>query len=287
MASHSYPVPSLCPQPVRAASRIAWDWSAPLWWLFLSLAGVACVVLVLPTLIVVVSSFNAARFLTFPPRGFSLQWYEALLRNRQLIEAVQLSLTVAAITVALDLLVGIPAAFALARGRFRGRDLLAAFLLAPLMLPQLVVGLALLAYYLRLGVPLSLPPLVVGHVLVTLPYVVRVATAAVTQLDVAQEEAAASLGANRLQAFWYVMLPRLWPGVAAGSAFAFVSSFDNLDVSLFIAGQRNETLPVKLFQLLVFDIDPVVGAFSTLQIAAVFVLVLVLDRLVGLRRIAA
>ena len=180
---------------------------------------------------------------------------------------------------------GLMTAFPLARGRFKARDAVLAFTLAPLMLPSVVLGIALLFFFGFLGVRLTLVTLVVSHILITFPYVTRTCTAALFHADPVLEEAGFSLGATRWQTLWHVTLPLLLPGVAVGAGFAFIESFDNLALSIFVAGQRQETLPMRLFQLLITDIDPVVAAVSTILIAASFLLLFVLTRLAGFRQL--
>lgn len=251
------------------------------------LAAVSLVGLVFPSVLVIVSSFNASDFLSFPPQGWSWRWYAAMANNREVRQAAVLSLKVAAPVVLADLLLGVPAAFALARGRFRGRDAVTTFILSPLMLPGIVVGIGLLFFYMILGLALSFPLLVISHVVVTLPFIVSMTTARLATLDPTYEEAALNLGATQAQKFVYVVLPQLWPGIAAGAAFAFLLSFDNFTVSLFTASDRLRPLPILLFYLLRYDINPMIGAVSSLEIALAVVVLLVGGRLLGLARVAS
>jgi putative spermidine/putrescine transport system permease protein len=252
--------------------------------------GLLCIVallgLVFPSLLVVVSSFNASEFLTFPPQGWSLRWYAAMAGNWEVRQAAALSLKVALLVASIDLLLGVPAAFPLTRARFRGREALMTFILSPLMLPGLVIGIGLLFFYMLLGFALSFPLLVISHVVVTLPFIVSMTSARLATLDPTYEEAALSLGASQVQKFVHVVLPQLWPGIAAGAAFAFLLSFDNFTVSLFTASDRLRPLPIVLFYLLRYDINPMVGAVSSLEITLALVVLVVGSRLLGLARIA-
>jgi len=250
------------------------------------LCTVSLVGLVFPSILVVISSFNASEFLTFPPQGWSLRWYAAMAQNWEVRQAALLSLKVALLVVALDLMLGVPAAFPLVRSRFRGRDFLMTFILSPLMLPGIVIGIGLLFFYMLLGLALSLPLLVISHVVVTLPFIVSMTSARLVTLDVTYEEAALNLGASQVQKFAHIVLPQLWPGIAAGAAFAFLLSFDNFTVSLFTASDRLRPLPIVLFYLLRYDINPMVGAISSLEIALALVVLLTGSRLLGLARIA-
>ncbi len=252
--------------------------------------GVLCAIsltaLVFPSLLVVISSFNASDFLTFPPQGWSLRWYSAMVRNWEIRQSALLSLKVAALVVVLDVVIGVPAAFPLVRSRFRGRDFLMTFILSPLMLPGIVIGIGLLFFYMLMGLALSFPLLVISHVVVTLPFVISMTSARLSTLDVTYEEAALNLGASQVQKFVHIVLPQLWPGAAAGAAFAFLLSFDNFTVSLFTASDRLRPLPIVLFYLLRYDINPMVGAVSSLEIALALLVLLVGSRLLGLARIA-
>ncbi len=253
-----------------------------------ALAAVAVftgVLLFLPTVVVILASFTSTAYLSFPPAGFSLRWYARLLASTEILRAARTSVIVAGLATLGALALGVLTAFPLVRGRFRGRDALLAFTLAPLMLPSIVLGIALLFFFGFLQVRLSLATLVVSHVLITFPYVMRTSAAALTQVDPALEEAASNLGASAWQTLGHVTLPLLAPGLAVGAGFAFIESFDNLALSIFVAGQRQETLPMRLFQLLVSDIDPVVAAVSTALIAASFLLLLMVYRLAGFRQV--
>lgn len=250
------------------------------------LSAVSLAGLIIPSLLVIISSFNASEFLTFPPQGWSLRWYSAMARNYEVRQAALLSLRVAVAVVVFDLLLGILAAFPLVRSRFRGRDLIMTFLFSPLMLPGIVIGIGLLFLYMLLGLSLSFPLLVASHVVVTLPFVVSMTSARLTTIDVTYEEAALGLGANQIQKFLYILLPQLWPGIAAGTAFAFLLSFDNFTVSLFTAGDRLRPLPIVLFYLLRYDINPLVSAVSSLEIVLALVILVLGARLLGLVRIA-
>src|SRR2546428_10801554 len=190
--------------------------------LLAAVLAVFCVVsllaLVFPSVLVVITSFNASDFLTFPPQGWSLRRYAAMAKNWEVRQAAWLSLKVAALVVAIDLLLGVPAAFPLTRARFRGRDFLATFILSPLMLPGIVIGIGLLFFYMLLGLSLSFSLLVISHVVVTLPFIVSLTSARLTTLDPTYEEAALNLGASQVQKFIHIVLPQVWPGGGARGA---------------------------------------------------------------------
>ena len=250
-----------------------------------AVSAVALVYLLLPTLIIVGASFTASDFIAFPPEGLSLRWFGRLWELEAVRAAAARSLGIAVAATAVAVALGVAAAFPLVRGRFPGREALNAVLMSPLVLPSLVYGLAALIFASALGIPLSIPVLVLSHVAIIVPYVIRTTAASLALLDPQLEEAARSLGANVWRTFLHVVLPNLLPGIATGGAFAFITSFDNLTVSLFLAGPRVETLPIRLFAMIEFDLDPAAAAISTVLVLITLVVVLIAHRAVGLTRI--
>jgi len=245
------------------------------------LATVGIAGLVIPTLIVAVTSFDTQEFIGFPPRGFSLARYREMFQSSVILRSAQISAVTSAFTVMIGAVLGVPAAIALVRGEFRGKALVTAFLLSPIMLPGIVIGVAMLVFSSALGLRLSLPLLVLSHVVFTLPFVVRLTMARMERIDRQLEDAARNLGAREWQVFRHVLLPQLWPGIAAGAAFAFLISFDNLSVSLFMAPVRQRPLPIELFYLMRFDLDPVVAAVAALQFLIALCLLLFFGRKLG------
>jgi putative spermidine/putrescine transport system permease protein len=243
-----------------------------------TLAGIGLLSLIVPTLVVVIESFDTRRFIAFPPQGFSLARYQAVLHSDVLLSAAGLSLVCALITVSIDLLLAVPAAVALVRGRFRGRDVVTTFLLAPIMLPGIVIGVSILIFYSIFGASQSLLLMVLSHVVFTLPFVLRLTMARMERTDATLEEAAEGLGASYWQTFRFVLLPQLWPGIIAGGGFAFLNSFDNLTISLFTAPIRNRPLPIELFYMTRFDLDPRVSAIAAIEFLFALLLVAVADK---------
>jgi putative spermidine/putrescine transport system permease protein len=241
--------------------------------------------LLLPTLIIVFASFTASEHIAFPPQGLSLRWFVRLWEIPEVRVSAWRSLYVALGATAVSIGLGVAAAFPLVRSSFPGREALNAFLMSPLILPSLVYGLAALMFVSAVGVPLSIPVLVLSHVAIVVPYVIRTTAASLVLLDPDLEEAARSLGANTWQTFLRVILPNLLPGIATGGAFAFISSFDNLTVSLFLAGPRVETLPIRLFAMINFDLDPAAAAISAVLVVVAFAVVLLAHWALGLSRI--
>jgi putative spermidine/putrescine transport system permease protein len=241
--------------------------------------------LLAPLVVVVVASFNSADFLSFPPSGFSLRWYRALWESEVWGDSFRLSVLLTAVVTPLALLIGTLAAYALVRYSFPGKGLVATLVMAPLVMPQIVLGIALLNYFSLLGLVGSMTGLILGHLVVTLPFTVRLVSISVHNLDPALERAAQNLGATPLQTFWRVTLPLLRPGIVAGAIFAAIISFGELAVTLLIAGARTTTLPLRIFNYTEYNFDPTINAVSTIFVVLALVLIIALDRLIGLVRI--
>jgi putative spermidine/putrescine transport system permease protein len=240
--------------------------------------------LLAPILIVVPVSFSAAAFVVFPPRGLSLRWYANFLTSRELTEALWLSVRLAVTVTLAATVTGTLAALALTRYRLPGREAIRTFLMAPIVLPGIVLGIALLIFLNRTPLAQTFGGLFAAHLVVALPYVVRTVAATLEGSDRIVEEAAASLGAPPLAVFWTVTLPLIKPGVIAGAMFAFITSFDELVVSLFLTGPRLSTLPVQIYNYIEFASDPTIAAISVLLIAFTTAVVLLVERVVGFTR---
>jgi len=247
-----------------------------------ALATLGYVFLLSPVVIVVAVSFSADNFLNFPPSGWSLRWYGAVMDNDGLLAAMRTSALLAACVTGLALLVGLPLAWAIARGRTPGWMLTVAT--APLLLPTLVIGLGLLLALHPFGLIATWPGLVLGHLVVVLPFVVRIMTTALLTTSVQLESAAAALGATPFRVFRSVTLPLAAPGAMASAALAFLLSFDETVISLFLVGPRLTTLPVELFRYTQNRTDPLVAALSVALIIVTLVVVVAVERLVGFTR---
>lgn len=252
---------------------------------------IACgaALIIVPLVLTLYLSVFDEKLIVFPPRGYTLGWYPAILPNFG--DAIVTSLELGAFSVVGSLLVGVPAGIGLARHRFRGRGAISMLLLAPLTVPGIALGLAafiaLVAVDETLGTAVtgSMLGLVLAHMMITTPWVVRLCLASLTNHDRSAEEAAASLGAGPLRVIWRVTLPAMRAGIIAGALFAFVISFENLELALFLTGPGVTTLPVAVLQYLEYHIDPLVSAVAVAQIIAVAALLLVLDRFVRLGQV--
>ncbi len=244
----------------------------------------ACVTFMLvPLAVVVASSFSASEFLVFPPRGFSLRWYEEILGSREYTGAAWTSLRLAAVVTALSLLIGTAVAIALVRGRIPGARALVALFLSPLVLPTIIFGIGLLMVFSHYGDGPSFTALAVGHVVVTLPYVVRTVAAVLEGADPSVEEAARTMGANAWQRYWHVVIPQCRAGMLAGAFFAFNISFDEAVIALFLRVPGSETLPLTIYSKLEFSPDPSVAAASSVLIGLTVLLVVLMERALGIQ----
>ncbi|WP_051356496.1 ABC transporter permease [Azorhizobium doebereinerae] len=239
--------------------------------------------LLLPIAIIFVFALNPTPYIEFPPVGVSLKWFDKFFASSQFMSALLLSLEVAALTTVAATVLGASAALGIARGNVPGSRAITAIMLSPLMLPAILTGLALFQTYVLMDVGRPLWGLVVGHCLVTVPYVVRTTLAVLHNFDLRLEEAARNLGASPQRTFFEITLPLIKPGVIAGGIFAFIVSFDQFPVSLFLVSPGQETLPITLFNYLKYDLDGTIGAASVVSILLAALVVIGLDRTVGLR----
>ncbi|MBL6457959.1 ABC transporter permease [Belnapia sp. T6] len=257
--------------------------------------GGAYALILAPVLAVMLISLFAQEIVSFPPDGFTLAWYGNAWDRREFARGFATSLQLALIAAAIGVPLGTAAALALDRS-FRGRwqalgGALNTLLLGPLAVPGLVAGTALYIFYVRAefwvddDIKGTLPGLVAAHVLLTIPWTVRMVLASLAGLDRAPEEAAANLGARPFTVFRRVTLPMLRPGVVAASLFSFIQSFENLELTLLLVGPGRTTLPVAMLNYLEFRIDPTLAAVATVQILLVGALMLVTDRFVSLSRV--
>src|SRR5215470_12158866 len=247
--------------------------------------GLAVLLLVAPTVIVLITSFTSAYSLKFPPPGYSTRWYLALWNDSpEIIAAAQLSLEVTAIATAVATVLAVAGALALARRTAAWARMLDAIFMSPLMLPTLALGLALLVLFNLLGTGLSRTTLVIGHVAICAPYILRTTSASLLQLDPALLDSARSLGAPAWFTFRTVTLPLVAPGIAAGAFIALMASFDNVAVSLFLSDARSELLPIRMWHIIESNLDVRAAATSGVLIGAAVVLMLILERLTGVSR---
>ena len=250
--------------------------------LTLTLATAVLLFLPAPILIVMASSFTASGFFSFPPGALSLRWYARVFADPDLLQALAASLLLAITAAVVSGAAGLVIAWAAVRWVPRWRSVLDVLAMMPMVLPQAALGMLLLSVTSRIGVLGSYSGILLAHLLVALPYAYRPLVAAVGGLDRSNEEAAQNLGAAPATVFRRVSLPALRPALASALLFCFIISFDEGTVTLFLVGPNATTLPVRIFDILQDNADPSVAAISTLLIGITCVIVLVVQRAVGL-----
>lgn len=239
-------------------------------------------VLVAPLVVIIGASFSQNAYIDFPPKSLSLRWYAAFFADDNFLAAFRLSGEVAVLASLGATVLGLPASFVLVRRRFPGWSVLWQLLLSPLILPQIVLGIALLQMFSLLGLGTSVLGLVVAHIVAVVPYVIRTTSAALLNIDPRIDEAAADLGANQLTTIALVVAPMIKGGVLAGALFAFIMSWINVEISIFLSATGSYTLPVLLYNFLEYSITTVVIVAAAMGIYVAVALVLLIDRFVGI-----
>ncbi len=246
------------------------------------------VLLLLAPLIVVVGvSVSENQFIAFPPRGFSLRWYQEVLSSSTYLAAGLVSLQIGLLVTVSATLIGGGAAIAIHRRQLPASELIATAFLSPLVLPTIIYAIGMLMFWSSVFGSVSMTTLWISHTVITLPYVVRTTLAVLAESDPFLEEAARTMGAGRLRCLWFVVVPQCLPGLAAGAFFAFNISFDEAVLSLFLRKPGLTTLPVQVYGQLEFSPDPSVAAVSSIMIALTILLMIVIDRMLGLGKFAS
>ncbi|AXS41520.1 ABC transporter permease [Breoghania sp. L-A4] len=249
--------------------------------------GVAVsIYLMAPLFVTIAVSFSDSSVFNLPPPSWSLRWYEALAHKRGFLPALGLSVQIALISTGISLVFGTLAAIAVVRGRFPGREAISTFVVSPLMMPGLVIGIALLQFLREIGFRDAYTGLILGHVIVTLPFVMRTVQASLSLFDFTLIDAARTLGLSYPRALIKVLVPVLSPAYLSSGLFAFLASMDNYPISIFLTDARNKTLPIQILEYLEVRPDPTIAAISSLLILLTIIVLLISDRLVGLRRMA-
>ena len=234
--------------------------------IFYTFCGLVCVFLIMPNFIVVPISFSGARFLEFPPKTYSWQWYQNYFETEEWVAATITSFEVAIVVTICATVLGSLAAYGLVRGRFPGKNLINSFIISPMVTPVLVTAVAVYKIYSDLGLTGTLLGFTLAHTIMALPFVVIVMTANLRGINIEVEQAARSLGASRITALRRVVFPLALPGMIAGGLFAFLISFDELIIALFISSPTMSTLPKKLWDGIRTEINPTIAAVSTLLV---------------------
>lgn len=238
-----------------------------------------------PLVIVCVVAFTPEGYLSLPTRGPSLRWFRAIFDYPEFLRAFRDSLWLAALSSTIAIGLAVPAALAVARHRFRGRDAITALFMSPLMIPHVVLGIAFLRFFTQIGLAGGFIGLVLAHVIVIFPFALRLVLASSYGVDRRIEHAAISLGADPATVFRRVTLPLMLPGVVSGWLLAAINSFDEVTMTVFIASPSTVTLPVRMFLYIQDNIDPMIAAVSAVLIALTGALLFALDRIFGLDRL--
>ena len=238
-----------------------------------------------PILIVCVVAFTPEGFLSLPTKGLSLRWFRAILDYPEFISAFRDSLWLAALSSSVSIALAVPAALAIARYSFPGRDAMTALFMSPLMVPHVVLGIAFLRFFSEIGLSGRFVGLVLAHVIVIMPFALRLVLAASYGIDQRIEQAAVSLGAGPATVFRRVTLFLILPGIVSGWMLSFISSFDEVTMTVFIASPETTTLPVRMLIHIQDNIDPLIASVSATLIVLTSLFLIVLDRLYGLDRL--
>jgi putative spermidine/putrescine transport system permease protein len=260
-------------------------------WLLNGAAAVALGFILLPLLLVTWLAFFRQEIPSFPPEGYSLQWFGAVPANKAFVSGFILSFEVGVTATIIGLALAVPASLAIARRRFRGRGFASSLLLMPLIVPGVVLGASIYVFHIEAEIATGLPllgttlGLIAAHALIVIPWTSRLVSASLAGFDPTIEEAAKNLGATPWTTFRRVTLPAIRPGIVAGALFGFVTSFGNLEMSLFLVGAGRTTLPIAILQYLEWKIDPTVAAVSVLQILLIGMAMIVTDRFVKITNV--
>jgi putative spermidine/putrescine transport system permease protein len=221
-----------------------------------------------PIIVVIATAFTTTNYPLFPPVGFTFRWFQAFLDSADFTDGMRRSAILAFTSTIISTCLGTLSALALARWHGRAQQALSVLMLSPILFPTIVLGLALLVFYSRVGLSGTFIGLVIAHSVVTTPFVVRLVMASLTEFDRSVEEAARNLGAGWWRTFFQITLPLIRPGVLAGAVFAFILSFDELVITLFLAGPGMATLPIRIFTFVEYSSTPIISAIATTLIAA-------------------
>jgi putative spermidine/putrescine transport system permease protein len=232
-----------------------------------------------PFLVIMLASFGSEALMKFPPKGFSLNWYDKVLNIRMFRTTFWISLNVGLAATGTALLLGIPVSYALVRFRFLGKNVIELLFSSPVIVPGMVIGFSLLRFFIYVGnIPIIIG-LYLGHTAILLPYTIRVVSASLRNFDPAVEEAAISLGSSRLFTFLSVILPNIRAGVVAALILAFITSFNNVPVSLFLTGPGVATLPIQMLVYMEYYFDPTIAALSSILILVTILIVQTAEKL--------
>lgn len=246
---------------------------------------VSIILLIGPFIIIFAASFSESDVLSFPPKGFTLQWFKKVITMPMFIKSFETSLWVAILASLFALLLGTPVAYILARFDFPGKRFVELITTLPVIIPQMVAGLALLRIFVIMGTFSIETTLLIGHTAIVLPFAVRIISSSILNLPYSIEEAAISLGASRFRVFASVILPNITVGIVSAFILTFITSFNNVPISLFLTGPGISTLPIVMMTYMEYYYDPSIAALATILILITLGVVLTMQKLLGVSKI--
>lgn len=234
--------------------------------------------LVFPVFLTAVVSFNASFFIEFPPKSYSWSWYGNISNIHKILDATIISTLIALASATVAVIFAIGASLALTRSTLPGRAAMTAFLLSPITVPMVAIGIALIQFFILIGTAFTWYSLLIGHIVLVVAYPIRTLIASLTLSNPSLEEAALSLGASRLKVFFTIILPQMKPGLISGFLFAFLISFDNYPISVFLVRGGLTTMPIEIFNYITQNLDPTPAAFSTLYVLIVTIVIALAEK---------
>lgn len=239
--------------------------------------------LIAPLVVIVIASFTPTAVVVFPPKGFSLKWYENIFSSStHFMEGLANSLKIGLLATGLDILLGVTAALSVCRHEFKGKNVLLNYFTSPMYVPSVAFAFVLLQVYSQIGGIPGAVRIFIGHFIIILPYIVRNTVSVLHVFNWTLEDAATSLGANPVQVFFKITIPVAKPGILAGALLAFLYSFDEVALSSLLSTPKFITLPIRIMNYMELTFDPTLAAISTFLIAGSLVLILLMDKFVGL-----
>lgn len=238
-----------------------------------------------PLVVIMAASFSDTNYLKFPGEGFTLRWYQQVFTMSAFAKAAKLSLFIALGGTAIALLLGLPAAYALNRYNFKGKDAIKTVFLSPVLIPCIVLGFIMLRYVVNQYNLAVIPSLLIGHTLLSIPYIMRVVTSSLANFDFAVEEAACSLGATRPYTFFHIVLPNIKSGIASACIMAIINSFNNVSLSAFLTGPGVNMLPIEIMGYVEYHFDPTIAALATIMMVATLGVMLLIEKTLGLQSV--
>lgn len=241
--------------------------------------------LVGPLLVIAAASFSDTTYLKFPGEGFTLRWYEQILKIKSFGAAAKYSIVIAFAATGIALVLGLPAAYALNRYKFRGKALIQNLFLSPVLIPVIVLGFVMLRYVVnRYQLP-AVPSLLIGHTILSIPYVMRVVTSSLANFDFSIEEAARILGAGQIYTFFHILLPNIKSGIVSACIMAVINSFNNVSLSAFLTSAGVSMLPIEMMNYVEYHFDPTIAALATLLMVITLAVMLAIEKTLGLKSV--